>query len=479
MSDATRLVAELGPWRAGAGRRYEQLAAAIREVVERGSFDGATLPAERRLAAALGVSRSTVTRAYAELRRDGSIASRERSGTVVRAIARRRAAPVAQLPQVSRLLGAPGDGIDLSVAAPPLDDLVRALTVTLGAGADGLHPHGYLPAGLPALRAAVAERETRLGVPTAPEEVLITCGAHEALHLLTALLVGRRQAVVTEAPTYAGALEIFERAGARAIAVPDDVAGMRPDGLREALSRTVAGLVYLMPGCRNPTGQAVPDGRRRALLAIAEEHDVPVLEDATLDEVRFAGPRTPLRALSPQRVIRIGSISKIVWGGLRVGWVCAPREIVGPLARLKAASDLGGGLLGQVAALELLRRADELFPQRRRLAQERIELLAAELRRAVPAWRLAVPEGGWSLWAQTPGADGDAVVAAAAAAGVHIAPGRSHLPDGRRTDWVRVCAGAPPERLALAAERLAIAWEALRDGAVPPPVPAERPSGVA
>lgn len=478
MTDVSRLAAELGDWRTGSGAQFERLARAIDAVVERGAFDGTRLPAERRLARGLGVSRSTVSRAYATLREGGVISSRQRSGTVVRGPGRQRAAPTSQLTQITRLMGPERGGIDLSVAAPPLDELVPDIPLTLADAAALAYPHGYVPRGLPALRAELAARESARGTPTDADEVLVTSGAHEALHLIAALFVGRQQRVAVEQLTYPGALEIFERTGARPLGVEHDVAGMRPDALRAALERALVALVYLMPSCHNPTGRAIAAGRRPRLVSIAEEHDVLIVEDATLEDLRFDGPLPSLRSLAPARVLRVGSTSKFAWAGLRVGWIAGPRELIGRLARLKASRDLGGGLLGQLAALQVLRVGGEaMIEARRRQARERMELLAGELERCIPAWRVPRPEGGWSLWIDLGDVDGDAFVAAAGAAGVHVAPGRSHNPDSVRANAIRVCHAAPPETLCEGAARLAHAWRQVTTARASAPRPAPAAAG--
>ncbi len=390
MADATRLAALLGPWRDGAGAagpQFARLAAALAAAIEDGSLDGVALPAERRLAAALGVSRSTVVRAYDSLRRQGLVASRERSGTVVRPLRRRLVAPQGQMFQLAQLLGGDG-GIDLSVASPAVDELVADVGVSL-ADASG---HGYVPRGLPALREAIAARACAQGVPTSPDEVLVTSGAHEGLALLAGLLVGRHQPVAVDEVTYAGALEVVDRAGGVPVGVPADRAGMRPDALRDVLARG-AGFVLLMPGLHNPAGTSIAPGRRPALLEAAAEHDALVVEDAALDDVRFEDGPPPLRALAPDRVLSVGSLSKVAWGGLRVGWICGPRELIGRLARLKGARDIGAGALGQLAALRLLERLDALRAARREQARRRLALLREGARRLAAAWAEAGQTG--------------------------------------------------------------------------------------
>ena len=476
MSDVSRLVAQLGDWRARSGALGERLADALGAVIERGALDGVRLPAERRLAAALGVSRATVVHAYTELRRRRLVASRERSGTVVRSLGRRGRAPGTQLPQLPRLLAPDAAHVDLAVASPPLDDLLAGVGVELAEAAGQVEPHGYDPQGMPALRAAVAERLTDRGAPTDAAEVLITNGAHEALALLSTLFVGRGQPVAVDATTYPGALELFERAGGRPVALAGDRAGMRPDLLRDLLRRSVVALLYLMPGCHSPTGGSIALGRRPALLRAAAERDLLVVEDAALDELRFDGPLPPLRALAPQRVVHVGSLDKLAWAGLRIGWIVAPRPTIGRLTQLKAAHDLGTAILSQLAALRLLHAADGLRRSRVEQARARMEHLRSELNARVPTWTIARPQGGWSLWAELPrsaGIDGDALAAAASRHGVDVAAGRPHLAApasrgeagrGERVAAVRVAYAAPEPLLTLGAERLAAAWRELADG---------------
>ncbi|MBB4663059.1 PLP-dependent aminotransferase family protein [Conexibacter arvalis] len=479
MAAVSWLAAQLGDWRGRPGPLGDRLADALGAVIERGALDGVRLPAERRLAAELGVSRATVVHAYAALRERRLVSSRERSGTVVRSLGRRGRAPGTQLPQLQRLLAPDAAHVDLAVASPPLDELVAGVAVGLGDAAGLVEPHGYDPQGMPSLRAAVAERLARDGEPVDPGEVLITNGAHEALSLLASLFVGRGQPVAVDAPTYPGALELFERAGGRPVAVAGDRAGMRPDALRELLRRAVVALVYLMPGCHSPTGRSIALGRRPALIEAAAERDVLVVEDAALDELRFDGPLPSLRALAPERVVRVGSLDKLAWAGLRIGWVVAPRPTIGRLVRLKAARDLGTGILSQLAAIQLLGQADALRSARVAQARARMEQLRSTLLASVPEWTIASAEGGWSLWAELPaesGIDGDALAAAAARHGVDVAAGRPHVAPGwsggaaeragapAAVAAIRIAYAAPEPELALGAERLVAAWRELTGG---------------
>jgi DNA-binding transcriptional MocR family regulator len=467
MPAASVLADQLAGWRERTGPLGERLAQALAAVIERGGLDGLPLPAERALASALGVSRATVVDAYARLRERRLVVSRERAGTFVRSLGRRGRAPGTELPQLPRLLAPAAERIDLAVAAPPLDDLVADVTVRLGDAAGLVAPHGYDPLGVEALRVAIAGRLTRDGLDARPDEVLVTNGAHEALALIATLFIGRGQPVLTETPTYPGALELFERAGGRPVGVAGDAAGMRPDLLAQTLARMPAAFVYLMPGCHSPTGATTQPGRRPALLDVAARHDTLVVEDAALDKLRFDGPLPSLRALAPERVLRVGSLDKLAWAGLRVGWVCGPRATVARLARLKAARDLGSGIPGQLAALQLFDQLDALRAARVALAKRRMETLHSELARRVPAWRIERPEGGWSLWARLPlnsDVDGDRLAAAAARHGVDVTAGSAHIPGVTPADAIRVAYAASEALLVEGARRLSAAWQELTRG---------------
>jgi DNA-binding transcriptional MocR family regulator len=334
-------------------------------------------------------------------------------------------------------------------------DLSAGALGTLAAGAPG---HGYAPLGLPALRAAIAERA---GAPA--EHVLVTNGGQGALALITAALVRPGDRVIVEAPTYPGAIELFSRAGATIVALGRDHAGPRPDDLRRALSGIGAALVYLVPTCHNPTGSVMHERRRRELLAVCAEHDATVVDDQTCADLLFEGTAPPgLAELDPERVITIGSFSKLLWGGLRVGWIRATRRGVLRLGRLKAAHDMGDGLLDQLAVLGALPRLDEIAAARRAQARERHDALAGAFAARLADWRLAPARGGYSLWVRLPDGTGDELAAAAMARGVAISAGSASAPQDLFLDHIRVCFAAPEEQLVEGVERLAAAWEDLR-----------------
>jgi DNA-binding transcriptional MocR family regulator len=457
---AEQIVTALGGWMDRPGPRYLQLAAALEDLLGRESpADGSRLPSERELAQRLGVSRGTVVAAYEQLAESGLVTRRQGSGTRVVGPAAHASHAFHRYPQLTRLITETGEQIDLTFGAPYLDELV----VDLGAGALGMlaagaPKHGYAPLGLPALRAASAERA---GAPA--DHVLVTNGGQGALALITAAFVRPGDRVIVEAPTYPGAIELFSRAGATIVALDRDHAGPRPDDLRRALSGIGAALVYLVPTCHNPTGSVMHERRRRELLAVCAEHDATVVDDETCADLLFEGVRPPgLGELDPERVITVGSFSKLLWGGLRVGWIRATRRAVLRLGRLKAAHDLGGGLLDQLAVLRALPRLDEIVAARRAQARERHDALAGAFAARLPDWQVAPARGGYSLWVRLPAGTGDELAAAAMARGVAVSAGSASAPQDLFLDHIRVCFAAPAEQLVEGVERLAAAWEDLR-----------------
>lgn len=461
----------LGDWRAG-GPAYLALADALRAAVLSGSLPPLTrVPSERELAAALRVSRTTTSGAYARLRELGFLASRVGSGTVTTlprgAGATRGSAPVAAGDAPAEPPGddAPDAPVDLAQATPSAtsalhDAYIAALEVLPGHLATG----GYAHLGVEALRAAIADRYTARGVPTTPEQILVTTGAQQAISVLTTAFVGRGETAVVESPTYFHAPEPARRLGARVVGVPvGDV-----ETLASAVRRTRPRLVYLVPDFHNPTGATMSAPARAAVRDLADRTGVTVVGDETLTDLAlepgsavpepFAGDGT-----SPH-VVTIGSASKSFWGGVRVGWVRADPQVVRRLARVREAADIATPVLEQLAVVELLRRADEILPGRVAELRARRDLLVGLVRDALPDWDVPVPAGGLCLWADVGRPLAQALAAAAVRHGVLVTPGPAFTPDGSSRDRVRLTFTRDPDQLAAAVPRLARAWARVTSG---------------
>jgi DNA-binding transcriptional MocR family regulator len=335
---------------------------ALRRAVQAGDLPpGQRLPSERQLATLLVVSRATVVAAYDQLRGLGLVDSRRGSGTRISRQPGHRPAPAdGRVPggratsMFQRMVDGPAAVISLAytveAGAPQLGDalldLVREDLPQL------LVDAGYQPRGLPGLRQVLAAAFTDLGVPTAPDQVVVTTGAAQAIGLAAQLYLHKGATVVVESPSWPGCLDLFRAAGVRLVGVPLDQDGIQADGLARALADQQASLLFVMPTYHNPTGTLMSASRRRQVAGIAARHGVPVLEDNAY--TAFAGPTGPGGPLPPiaahappgVEILTVGSLAKAVWAGLRVGWVRAPGAIAERLARLKALADLGSPVLG-------------------------------------------------------------------------------------------------------------------------------------
>jgi len=433
------------------GPIYQQLANAIAAAVERGELlPGTRLPPERGLAETLKLSRTTVVRAYAELREAGTVESRHGSGTWVRRSGK-IGWPSQQEHEVSTafrrnvvfrsLIERSGGAISfVSAQLAPLPEVDEAVKAVARKGAAVLgNGEGYFPMGLPALRKAVATHLTREGLPTREEEVLITNGAQQAVSLVAGLLVGRGETVVTEDPTYIGAIDVFGAAGARVLALPGAADAIDLDRLRALLALRPR-LLYLVPTFHNPTGMLMSEDTRREIAHLCQELQIPVVEDNALAGVGFGKrPPPPIATFAPGApILSIGSLSKLFWTGLRVGFVRGPEPWIARLGRFKALSDLGGPLFSQAVAVLLLEHAPLAEKTRRRELGERLKLLTDLLRQHLPGWTWRKPDGGLLLWARTSGGDAEELAQIAQRHGVALVAGSANSPDHRFADYVRL-----------------------------------------
>jgi DNA-binding transcriptional MocR family regulator len=445
------LVRLLGDWRGG-GTAYPALAGALRALIVEGRLPPHTrLPSERSLAVALGVSRNTATAALDVLREEGYLASRRGAGSWVTAPAAAEDRPDEPLPPL-------GDVIDLTLANLPAPAELAELAVAAAhALPRELGGHGYEPFGLPATRAAVADRLTARGLPTEPAHVLITQGALHGLDLALRTLARPGDRVLVETPTYPGALDAVRAHGCVPVGVP-----VGPDGwdlalLRAALRDARPRLGYLIPDFQNPTGVSATAEQRSAIAAAARAAAVPLVSDESLADLVLDGDRR-LPSLGGPGVLAVGSLSKPVWGGLRTGWVRADHEVVRRLALARGNQDVGSPVLDQLLAAEVLPRLDALLPGRRALLRERRDALLAALAADLPAWSAPRPAGGMSLWVELPkGTAASALAARAAEHGVRVAPGPRFGAAGGFEQRLRLPFTHPPERLAEAVRRLAAA----------------------
>ena len=449
---------------------YARLAKAIRAGIGDGTIPvGSRLPAERALAEALAVSRTTVATAYRLLEEEGWLERRRGSGTRVKLRSDLRGAEAPPVPllrggAIETLLGELEGTVDLTVAgflgAEALPAEMLAISVE-EAEAALLGHVGYLPSGMPELRERVAAWLTDQGLPTASPQILITSGAQQAIGLVAALVLQPADAVALENPTYFGAIDVFRSRGTRLVPVPLDRAGVDVQALSDAVASSAPLLIYVTPTCNNPTGSVLSPERRRSLASLLEGFGGYVIEDQTLAPLLYEDEiPPPIAALTDsENVVVIGSMSKLFWGGLRVGWIRAPETLITRLARLKVMADLGSSLPSQLIASRLLPRAAEVQARRREQLRERWRVLTDLVAELLPSWELWPPVGGLFAWAKLPDGDANRLAQIANRHGVRIMPGSTLSVDGSHADHVRLSLTPDVETLAVGLRRLAEAWK--------------------
>jgi DNA-binding transcriptional MocR family regulator len=476
----TRLLHVLGHWSAGDGPLYAQLADAVRRGVAEGALTAGTLlPAERRLAMLLAVSRATVVAAYDRLRGDGLLESRRGSGSRIAAGARASQVPGAdgRVPGghsavlFQRLIDGPGVVLSLGTAAGSGDPIVASALEDVAQNdlAAAMADPGYQPLGISRLREAVAGYLTRAGLTSDGDEVLVTNGAHQAISLIAALYLRPGSRVAVEAPSWPACLDIFRDCGASLVSVDVDADGIRPEALARVLVEEPVDLLYLMPSYHNPTGALLSAPRRRRIVELAAEHNVVVVSDDTLNGFSLgAEVPPPLAAFQaaaggrPVTLLELGSLSKSVWGGLRIGWVRGPADVITRLARRKALADLGSPIIDQLVAARIVPELDVLIKRRTPERQTQLATLERLLAERLPSWRWKRPTGGPLLWVELPGTDAALFAQVALRHGVEVIPGHSMDPSGRHDSYLRMPFCFSEETLVELVRRLATAWAELR-----------------
>jgi DNA-binding transcriptional MocR family regulator len=329
--------------------------------------------------------------------------------------------------------------------------------------------NGYEPYGLPELRARIADRFTQRGLATRPEQVLVTAGALHATSLALSVLVGPGDRVLVEDPGYPHAHDAVRALGARPVPVrvsaqaPGAVARDVHRAAREASPRAA----YLVPEFSNPTGLLLDDEQRRRLAVGLEQSGVVTVVDETLVDLGLdAVPGTPLGALLPAALgVTVGSLSKTVWGGLRIGWLRAEPELVRRCAVALSRTHLGLPVLEQLAACRLLDLVDDLARERQQHLRRSRSALVEALRRALPDWEVPVPAGGLVLWCGLPRGSSSALAAVAGRHGLRLAAGPRFGTGTTHDDRLRLPYVHDAAVLDAAVGRLAAAHTEVTEGA--------------
>jgi DNA-binding transcriptional MocR family regulator len=424
----------------------DQLSEAIERNIAVGELsENSRLPTTRELASALGLNRGTVQAAYRRLRERGLVESRVGSGTIVRGRPFEGPFQVEDLLS-HRVAGLPDDPpppavpllADFSRLAPderffPLEEFTRTLAYAWSRRRD-LWQYAP-PLGLEELRTEIARRLSEYGIKRSPDEILVVSGAQQGLDLLFRTFTDPGDTVAVESPTYSGALALARLAGVAILALPMEEAG--PDS--SALRGRRAKLVYTMPERHNPTGLTADESRRKELLEAAVSAGALIVEDG------YEEPESGLRPLStrrPDRCVWLGTLSKDLVPGFRIGWIAADRPVVDRLARVKRATDFQTPVPLQAAVAAFLRAESDRKARRSRCEEVALRVAATER-----ALRAALPELKWSggggsnplFWLHLPdGVSGRSVARAAAARGLGLAAGQDFDPRGEDTPYVRL-----------------------------------------
>ncbi|MFU8882432.1 MAG: PLP-dependent aminotransferase family protein, partial [Rhodobacterales bacterium] len=313
----------------------------------------------------------------------------------------------------------------------------------------------YAPSdGLPRLREQIAELMCRDGTTCSAEDVLILQGSQQGLDFTAKMLVDPGDVIITEDPTFLGALIAFNPSQPQYVAIPMDAYGMRMDALETALQTNPrVRMIYTVPDFQNPTGVTLSLTRRQRLIDLANEYDVIVLEDTPYRHIRFAGETLPtLKSLDQQgRVIHLGSFSKVLVPGLRIGWAVAAPELLEKMALLKVAADTQTSTLNMAAASLFLDRFDldaHIAMLRTAYLGKKTAMLDA-IRQYFPQdVTMTDPEGGLFTWATFP-EDFDATAfmrkVALPQARVAYVPGATFFPVTEQANHARINYSAQSE----------------------------------
>ncbi|MCL6478428.1 MAG: PLP-dependent aminotransferase family protein [Peptococcaceae bacterium] len=399
----------------------------VREISSGTLRPGARLPAERKMAGLLGVNRSTVVNAYSELEAGGYISSHVGRGTVV---AEPDGPERVETFRWQEILSGQGESLinpynstmsellcqreliamDSGIAAPdlyPFRELAEISSEVLIAEGKNILQHNCAQ-GLKSLRESLAALMTVRDIQVSPENIIVLNGSQQGLDLIARILLEPGDCVIMEEPCFLGAIDIFRAYGVKLIGIPMDHEGMLADRLEMVLKRVRPKLIYTIPTFQNPAGVSMSMSRRKALLELAVRHQVPLLEDDAYGLLYFDHPPAPPLASMDKTgtVIYLGTMSKLVSPGLRLGWMAAPPDLVRLVTAAKQLTDLHSNNLVQRMVDLYCRRGlleKHLVRVRERYRAGRDAMIGALSRFAPQEMSWNNPAGGFYVWVSLPG----------------------------------------------------------------------------
>ena len=340
----------------------------------------------------------------------------------------------------------------------PVEEMRSALDrVLTSKGREALQystTEGFAP-----LRDWIARRLSTPDAPVSPDEVLIVSGSQQGLDLLAKVLVDPGDTVLVETPTYLGALQAFSLFDPKYVSIASDENGLIPDALDESMRG--AKFLYCLPNFQNPTGRLLAEERRYSLAQRARDLDLVILEDDPYGALSYDGETPPsIRSLAPERTVYMGSFSKVLAPGLRLGYVIAPPALRAKLVQAKQATDLHTATLSQMAVYEVIKDGflDTHIPTIRKLYREQCAAMLAALSHHMPEGvRWNKPRGGMFLWAELPkGMDASSVLARAVERNVAFVPGMPFYAANPVIESLRLAfVTVPPPRIEEGVARLA------------------------
>jgi len=455
---------------------YIQLRDQLRALVHSGDLrSGDRIPASRELAGQLGVHRTTVANAYAELESEGLIQGHVGRGTFICGTGVKQFSPAPRASGnggptrwealfadergdegLSRMMpDVPPDAIAFTCARPsdesfPLDEIRRCTNAVLRREGRKILQFGASD-GYEPLRRALLDWFRREGSNVRPEQLLITDGVQQSIDLICKAFLRPGDCVALENPAYPGALTLLAGARVRTLAVPVEAnasrtghVGMDVDALETVLLQNRVKFILVTPDFHNPTGTAMPLEQRRRLLEIAARYQVPVVEDSIYARIRLRGNALPsLRSLDTQgNVVQLDSFSKIAFPGLRVGWCIGAESAIGRLRLVKQASDLHTDQLAQAAIAEFMRRGymERHLARTKKSYRSRLGAMQEALEKHMPAgtsW--TNPEGGMTVWVTLPaGFDAGELLIHARERGIYFIPGRNFYSQNPQPNTLRL-----------------------------------------
>lgn len=323
---------------------------------------------------------------------------------------------------------------------------------------------GSMPMGLPLLREQVASYLSRSGLETAPEQILITNGARQAIHLVASTFLNPDDVVLVEDPCASCILQCLRPIGAQLIGVPVDRDGAIVDNLADLVLQVQPRLLCLVPTFQNPTGTAMSLARRQAVARIATELRLTVLEDNALEHSALnEGPLPPSIAAcaAPDApILTVGSLRKLLWDGLHVGWIRGTESTVQVLTGVLSAMDIQCSLLDQLVATQLLPSLEAIRASRRLELTQYFDTAYELLEKYLPSWRVDRPAGGLSLWVEIPAGTTTDLASVAIDHGIRILPGAMMSTLGKPSRRLRLPVTRDQQIMREAMRRLARAWEA-------------------